>query len=47
MTLRKLDGTSERFLKASLVGEGRRIPGESRNLAGPGASSTRGVEHGN
>jgi len=43
----KLDSTSETFLKASLVGEGRRIPGESRNLAGRGASSTRGIEHGN
>jgi len=68
MTLRKLDGTSERFLKASLVGEERRIADqafykaalylqearrdvvsqaprrlESRNLAGRGASRTRGV----
>ena len=46
-SIRKLDSTSETFLKASLVGEERRIPGESRNLAGRGASSTRGVEHGN
>jgi len=43
MTPRKLDGTSERFLKAFLVGEGQRIPGENRNLAGRGASRARGV----
>ena len=47
MTPRKLDGTSERFLKAFLVGEGQRIPGENRNLADEGLRELAGYEDGN